>query len=1355
MLRTRLNKFLPLAILPLLAQLTWAGDGLSFFNNWFVTGDYAVAGVGLRGTGINGWATGAINMTAVPAGAEPIAAFLYWSTVESTTTPSARVGYFNGHEIQGDVLGNAQNPNPPCWSSGGTSAPRGTTGLSYRADVLRYLPVDANNTRQANGAQTVKLPDSGGGGNGNVLFTNGASLVVIYRIVVPGNPKAAPLKAVVIYNGAFTLSKSSVTSLTQNVAGFYQAPTGADIEMTNIVANGQASSSSSLSVNGAAVNPNNLFSGVQGTRWDNPVSNFSLSAEASNFQVQLAVNNNQTCLTSVAIIASMSVKDTDNDGLLDIWETSGLHRNTQASPATFGTCSDYPGEPCVNLPLMGANPNVPDIFIQIDWMHGSGDGTGGTDGRGTHDHMPTLAALSAVACTFAVHGIDVHFDVGGNYQGAACSAVSPSFIVPTAYTQGGSDINESSLVCQDSAKHPCDYHTPYPVLSFEYGFASVRDGNQLLGIPAHFAQNRKDIFRYALFAHTLAGPFNINGQPIDPVSGQPTTVPRSYSGIAHRPGGGLMVTFGLWRSDLPANDQVGSPQAQAGTLMHELGHNLGLSHAGLVTQPNCMPNYPSVMNYLYQTRGLTDAQGNEHVDYSNGFVGLLNETAPANSLTGLSYRLRFYAPLAPGAPADSAAQLHCDGTPITSGVPEVRTESATVAAPDWSNGSGLTPPFDLNYNGVLGETFADQPDWTSLNLQQIGTGYSFGGMSAGAFATDGGVYATDGGAFATDAGALATDGGVFATDGGAFATDAGAFATDGGVFATDGGAFATDGGAFATDAGDLDYNTQILSSVDAPGSLATTDNIGSISLNWVPPSLGNIPSYNIYRCAGAVCTPAPPAFKNITGSSTSLNFIDSVNDFVDSGAACPSASTCYNTSYTYAVTSQALVNSNLIESGLSNTASGIVEHLFITANDKSRPYESPNPPLDFSSTGLDVATLAAGAVTCTTMATQSSSVGTYPITCGPLPATTSNPVDGITYTAGTLTITKANATITVTPYNVTYDANPHTAAGKATGLNGENLSAGLDLSGTTHTNAGTYNNDPWTFTDPSGNYNSANGAVNDNIARAVATIVVVPYNVTYDANSHSATGTATGVRGVILSAADLNLSGTTHTNAGTYNNDPWNFSDPNYFPTNGVVSDHIAQATATISVTPYNIIYDGKAHTATGTATGVGGANLIADLNLSGTTHTNVGTYNNDPWTFTDPNGNYKTASGLINDAIVWKFALFPLKSPAKLGSSVPINWTLQDASGNYITSMSTLVKLESVFNGPAPAGGCVASLSGIYQPLYSLPNGSTGNSSFRYSSSFTFNWDSGAATTGTGCYTVKITLNDGTAKMTNAVQLK
>ena len=93
---------------------------------------------------------------------------------------------------------------------------------------------------------------------------------------------------------------------------------------------------------------------------------------------------------------------------------------------------------------------------------------------------------------------------------------------------------------------------------------------------------------------------------------------------------------------------------------------------------------------------------------------------------------------------------------------------------------------------------------------------------------------------------------------------------------------------------------------------------------------------------------------------------------------------------------------------------------------------------------------------------------------------------------------------------MTYDGSAHTATGTAKGVLGETLS-GLDLSGTTHTNAGTLTADPGHSPTSTGNYNNASGTVSDAIAKANATIVVTPYSVTYDAAAHTATGTAKGV----------------------------------------------------------------------------------------------------------------------------------------------------------------------------------------------------------------------------------------------------
>jgi hypothetical protein len=82
-----------------------------------------------------------------------------------------------------------------------------------------------------------------------------------------------------------------------------------------------------------------------------------------------------------------------------------------------------------------------------------------------------------------------------------------------------------------------------------------------------------------------------------------------------------------------------------------------------------------------------------------------------------------------------------------------------------------------------------------------------------------------------------------------------------------------------------------------------------------------------------------------------------------------------------------------------------------------------------------------------------------------------------------IVINKADAIILVTGYDVTYDGSPHTATGSATGVKGEAL-AGLDLSGTTHTDPGDYIADPWAFTDATGNYNNTSGTVDSYISAA-------------------------------------------------------------------------------------------------------------------------------------------------------------------------------------------------------------------------------------------------------------------------------
>ncbi len=203
-------------------------------------------------------------------------------------------------------------------------------------------------------------------------------------------------------------------------------------------------------------------------------------------------------------------------------------------------------------------------------------------------------------------------------------------------------------------------------------------------------------------------------------------------------------------------------------------------------------------------------------------------------------------------------------------------------------------------------------------------------------------------------------------------------------------------------------------------------------------------------------------------------------------------------------------------------------------------------------------------------------------------------------------IDKADADITVTPYDVTYDGDPHTATGTAKGVADEDL-AGLDLSGTAHTNAGTYT-DTWSFTDVTGNYENATATVVDNIDKADAVIDVTGYDVVFTGSPHTATGTATGVKGEALEGLDLSL--TTHTNAGAYLDDPWTFDDTtgNYNDTSGTVDDNIDQAPSATTVScPLDVTYNGSAQEpCTASATGAGG--LDQSLTVGYANNTNAGT---------------------------------------------------------------------------------------------------------------------------------------------------
>jgi hypothetical protein len=199
-----------------------------------------------------------------------------------------------------------------------------------------------------------------------------------------------------------------------------------------------------------------------------------------------------------------------------------------------------------------------------------------------------------------------------------------------------------------------------------------------------------------------------------------------------------MVTLGAF--DDVSGRPVGTPFMQASTLLHELGHNFWRRHGGDSGQPNCKPNYQSAMNYLFQLRGLLDASGIPHVDFSGQTLGPpLNEA----SLLGLgsdestsanpTYRTAWYAKQGPGT-FGPAATKHCDGSANPSGTAMVRLDALSVDAPIvWNPNPTPDVPQDINFDGVVNDGIAGQVlrgsnDWAQLRLNQVASRRNIGAL---------------------------------------------------------------------------------------------------------------------------------------------------------------------------------------------------------------------------------------------------------------------------------------------------------------------------------------------------------------------------------------------------------------------------------------------------------------------------------------------------------------------------------------------------------------------------------------------------------------------------------------------------
>jgi uncharacterized repeat protein (TIGR01451 family) len=266
--------------------------------------------------------------------------------------------------------------------------------------------------------------------------------------------------------------------------------------------------------------------------------------------------------------------DADGDFLLDGWERNGFNPNGDSTVD-------------VNLPAMGAGPQRKDLFVEIDCLVDTAAAT-------AHTHCPVQGAVQTVVQSFAdapvnnvdgSTGIQLHVDIGNLYgQGAGVATSVPRAGAPAGgvagtfgnYGGGGSQIAEAGN------------------LVIDWDGATGRAGTNFFTLKtANFDSQRDLIFRYGIFGHQT----NNRSAANDCTSGWAKGIPSVNFFVTL--GGTRANGNPCWGTDA-AGFSVGSQNQQAGTLMHEFGHTLGLGHGG-VDGFNNKPNYLSVMNYGIST----------------------------------------------------------------------------------------------------------------------------------------------------------------------------------------------------------------------------------------------------------------------------------------------------------------------------------------------------------------------------------------------------------------------------------------------------------------------------------------------------------------------------------------------------------------------------------------------------------------------------------------------------------------------------------------------------------------------------------------------------------------------------------
>ncbi|MFB6183768.1 MAG: PKD domain-containing protein [Haloarculaceae archaeon] len=260
--------------------------------------------------------------------------------------------------------------------------------------------------------------------------------------------------------------------------------------------------------------------------------------------------------------------DDDGDGLCDNWEDDGID-------------VDGDGQTDLDLHGMGADREHKDVFVEIDYMDCAAEG--GESCVVPHDHRPASESLDRIEAAFADApvdnpdgdpGVDVHLQVD--------EAVPENRMLDFS-ASNGYDLGEFKQIKYGDDRCGTGPHDGH------FGTEAERRSDDCKKI----LQARLLAYHYLLSAHNNS----IGALGLAPTPGNDVmafaTGPKADDAVRDR------ARFSHMKDSL-SETTVHQERVwlEAVTMMHELGHNLGLRHGG-ATDRNNKPNYLSIMNYQY------------------------------------------------------------------------------------------------------------------------------------------------------------------------------------------------------------------------------------------------------------------------------------------------------------------------------------------------------------------------------------------------------------------------------------------------------------------------------------------------------------------------------------------------------------------------------------------------------------------------------------------------------------------------------------------------------------------------------------------------------------------------------------